>query len=87
MHGMCVLNAQMPERAGGGRLRGLERMLPEDGAAAAMAELGSCAAEVVLASMEAATKLQDMLLNSSTFGLGAGDGAPTPPSNRETFAL
>ena len=43
-----------------------------------MSELGSCAAEVVLASLEAATKLQDMLLNSGTFGFGSGDGTLSP---------
>ncbi|CAL8469838.1 g9380 [Coccomyxa elongata] len=55
------------------RLRGLERLTPEDGAGIALAELGSCVAEVVMASMEAAGKLQDLLLTSNAFGFGNAD--------------
>lgn len=61
-----------------GRLRGLERLTPEDGAGIALAELGSCVAEVVLASLEAAGKLQDLLLTSNAFGFGNADSAHTP---------
>ncbi|BDA43849.1 probable serine/threonine-protein kinase STY17 at C-terminar half [Coccomyxa sp. Obi] len=55
------------------RLRGLERLTPEDWAGIALAELGSCVAEVVLASLEAAGKLQDLLLTSNAFGFGNAD--------------
>ena len=67
------------ESAFSGSLRSLERLMPEEGLGpAATSDLGTCAGEVVMASLHAATKLQDLLLSSSAFGFGTGDGACTP---------